>query len=153
MSDKSTLLQEADEVFAGLERAIDGLGEEAMGQIWLGTWGVREIVIHISGWHRAMIPALDSIARGEPSPYPAGTYDDFDAWNARFVADKAGVKVADVLAELRASHHDFIAAATAIPEEHFAPGGAALGPFDGAGAGHYREHAAQIRQWRQAAGR
>jgi len=40
-----------------------------------------------------------------------------------------------------------------VPEQHFAEGGAALGPFDGAGAGHYREHAAQIREWRQSATR
>ena len=151
MSDKSTLVREAHEAFAELDQAIDGLTEEPMGQVWLGTWGVREILIHVSGWHRAMIPALASIGRGEPLPYAPGTYDDFDAWNARFVADKAGVKVADVLAELHASHRDFVAAATAVPEPHFAEGGAALGPFAGAGAGHYREHAAQILEWRQGA--
>ena len=126
MSDKSTLVREAHEAFAELEQAIDGLSEQSMGQVWLGTWGVREILIHVSGWHRAMIPTLTSIARGEPSPYAPGTHDDFDAWNARFVADKAGVKVADVLAELQASHRDFMAAATTVPEQHFAEGGAAL---------------------------
>ena len=151
MSDKSTLVREAHEAFAELDQAIDGLTEESMGRVWLGTWGVREILIHVSGWHRAMIPALASIGRGEPLPYAPGTYDDFDAWNARFVADKAGVKAADVLAELHASHRDFVAAASAVPEPHFAEGGAALGPFAGAGAGHYREHAAQIREWRQGA--
>jgi Protein of unknown function (DUF1706) len=150
MSDKNRLVRDADEAFTELERAIEGLSDDAMGRVWLGTWGVREILIHISAWHRAMIPALASIGRGEPLPYPAGTYDDFDAWNARFVADKAGVKAADVLAELAASHRAFIAAASAVPEAHFAEGGAALGPFDGAGAGHYREHAAQINAWREA---
>jgi hypothetical protein len=153
MSDKSALVREAHDAFAELEQAIAGLTEESMGQVWLGTWGVREILIHVSGWHRAMIPTLTSIARGEPSPYAPGTYDDFDAWNARFVADKAGVKVADVLAELQASHNDFMVAATTVPEQHFAEGGAALGPLDGAGTGHYREHAAQIREWRQSATR
>jgi len=148
MSDKSTLLREADEAFAELQRAIDGLEDETMRQVWLGTWGVREILIHISGWHREMIPALARVARGEPA-YPAGTYDDFDAWNARFVDRKSGVKTADVLAELDASHHAFMAAAAALPDAQLAPGGAALGSFEGAGAGHYREHAAQIRDWRR----
>jgi hypothetical protein len=151
MSDKSTLVQEAHDAFTELEQAIDGLTEASMGQVWLGTWGVREILVHVSGWHRAMIPALTSIGRGEPLPYPPGTYDDFDAWNARFVADRAGVKVADVLAELHASHRDFVAAATAVPDPHFVEGGAALGPVDGAGAGHYRAHATQIREWRLSA--
>ena len=121
-----------------------------MRQVWLGTWGVREILIHISGWHREMIPALARVARGEPA-YPAGTYDDFDAWNARFVDRKTGVKTADVLAELDASHQAFMAAAAALPDAQLAPGGAARDSFEGAGAGHYREHAAQILDWRRKA--
>jgi Mycothiol maleylpyruvate isomerase N-terminal domain len=148
MSDKVTRLREADEEFTGLRRAIGGLTDEQMRQVWLGTWGVREIVIHISGWHEVMIPALGRAAKGE-APYPAGTYDDFDSWNARFVEQRTGVKTADVLAELDDSYRRFVAAAAAVPEQHFAPGGTAREPFDGAGPGHYREHAAQIREWRQ----
>jgi hypothetical protein len=148
MSDKGGLLREADETFGELRRAVDGLEEDAMCQVWLGTWGVREILIHISGWHRVMIPALEHVARGE-APYPAGTYDDFDAWNARFVADKTGVKAADVVAELEASHRAFMRAAGAVPDGHFAPGGPARDLFDGVASGHYREHTAQIREWRR----
>ena len=152
MSDKSTLLREADETFADLRRAIDGLTEEQMREVWLGTWGVREILIHISGWHHAMIPALQHIARGE-APYPAGTYDDFDAWNARFVAEKAGVKAVDVVPDLEASHRAILAASREVRDEHFASGGAARDLFDGIGPAHYREHAGQIREWRQTAAR
>lgn len=61
---------------------------------------------------------------------------------------KRGVKVTDVLAELTASHRDFMAAAAALAEEHLAPGGAARDLFQGTGAQHYREHAEQIRRWR-----
>lgn len=56
-----------------------------------------------------------------------------------------------MLAELDASHRDFMAAAAALPDAQLAPESAGRGLFDGTGAGHYREHAAQIRQWRQAA--
>jgi len=152
MSDKSELLREADETFAELRQAIGGLAEEQMLQVWLGTWSAREILVHISGWHRAMIPALEHIAKGEP-PYPAGTYDDFDAWNARFVVEKTGVKMADVLAELDASHRAFVQAAGTLADEHFASGVGARALFDGVAPGHYREHATQIRDWRQAAAR
>jgi Protein of unknown function (DUF1706) len=148
MSDKSTMVRQAEEAFTELRQAVDGLTDEQMSRVWLGSWGVREILIHISGWHDAMIPALGNIARDE-APYPPGTYDDFDAWNARFVERKAGVKVADVLAELDGSHRRFVGAAAALPERHFAPGGAAHDSFYGARAGQYREHAAQIREWRQ----
>jgi hypothetical protein len=150
MREKATMLREADEAFVELRRAIDGLTDDEMRRVWLGTWGVREILIHISGWHDVMTPALGRIAKGE-APYPAGTYDDFDAWNARFVEGKRGVKVADVLARLDEAHQQFVSAAAAVPEGLFAPGGAAREPFEGAGSGHYREHTAQIREWRQRA--
>jgi hypothetical protein len=152
MSDKANLLRDAEEAFAELRQAIDGIEDDEMGRVWLGTWGVREILIHISGWHQAMIPALQRIAHGEP-PYPEGTYDDSDAWNARFVDRKAGVKTAEILAELQASHRGFVGNAAAVPEPHWAPGGAARDLFVGTGPAHYREHAAQIRDWRQAASR
>jgi hypothetical protein len=152
MSDKARLLREADETFTELRQAVGGLTDDDMSRVWLGTWGVREILIHVSGWHEAMAPALERIGRDEPG-YPAGTYDDFDAWNARFVAAKAGVKPADVLANLVASHRGFMAAARAVPDQHFAPGGAARDLFDGSGPAHYREHAAQIRDWRRLAAR
>ena len=102
MSDKTTVLREGDEAFGELCQAIDGLTDDEMGRVWLGTWGVREILIHVSGWHEEMIAAFGRIARNELA-HPAGTYDDFDAWNARFVAGKAGVKIAEVVAELDGS--------------------------------------------------
>ena len=148
MADKATLLRETDEAYTELRRAVEGLTDEEMGRVWFGSWGVREILIHISGWHEAMTPALARIARGE-APYPAGTYDDFDAWNARFVLQKTGVKSADILAELDASHREFVRAAGAVPDRYFETGGGAREVLDGAGAGHYREHTAQIREWRK----
>ena len=147
MSDKTTLVHETEETFAELEHAIAGLTDEALERVWLGTWGVREILVHISGWHRAMVPALARVARGEP-PYPAGTHDDFDAWNARFVAESAGVETGDVLDELAATHREFVAAVRAVPEADFAAGATARQIVEGVGPAHYREHAAQIREWR-----
>jgi hypothetical protein len=151
MSDKATLLREADEAFTALHRAIDGLSDEDLRRVWLGTWGVREIAIHITGWHREMIPALERIRRGEAA-HAAGAYDDFNGWNARFVELKQGVKSADVLAELETSHRDFMAVARQMSDAHLAPGGPARDLFDGCGPGHYREHTTQIADWRKAAG-
>jgi len=145
MSDKARLLQEAEEAFGELRQAIDGLDDARLTRVWLGTWGVREILNHITGWHEEMLPALARVARGEPA-YAPGTYDDFDAWNARFVDARQGVKLADVLAQLETSHREFVRAAGVVPEQCFDD---AKGMLDGCGTAHYREHAGQIRAWRQ----
>src|SRR5262245_356993 len=104
MSEKTTLLSEAETELTLFKRAIAGLDETKMREVWLGTWSVRDIVAHISGWHRELGPALERLARGE-RPVPEGvSYDDVDAWNGRFAdAKKAGATL-DVLADLDAWH-------------------------------------------------
>jgi Protein of unknown function (DUF1706) len=147
MGDKVKVLQEAGEAYGELREAVTGLDERQMTSAWLGTWGVKEIVIHIAGWDREMAPALARIERGEAA-YPAGTYDDFNAWNARFVEAGKHAKISEILIDLEASHRGLVAAATALGEEHFTTGAPARDLLEGTGAQHYREHAAQIRQWR-----
>src|SRR5262249_59356703 len=72
----------------------------------------------------------------------------FDRWNARFVDERKDVAVADLLRELDGSHRAFVQAIGRLADSDLATGGAARGLVDGIGAGHYREHAAQIAEWR-----
>lgn len=148
MGAKQALLQQAEQEYDGLKAAIKGLDETQMSQVWLGTWGVREIAAHITGWHREMIPALERLGRGEAA-YPDGAYDDFDTWNARFVEARKGRKAAEILQEMETSHHDLLRTAAHLADDHFGEGKPASGLVDGIAPGHYREHAEQIRQWRQ----
>lgn len=149
---KEDLLRQADEEFTALKSAIQGLGEAELTRVWLGTWSVRDVLVHMTGWHREMIPALERMARGE-KPFAEGvSYEDPDAWNARFVAAKPGISAAEALRELEASHRDFLAAARKVPDERFAPGKTATRIVDLNGPHHYREHADQIREWRRREG-
>ena len=115
MSAKDDLLRQADHDFGALKRALVGLSDDAMRQPWSGVWGVREILAHIAGWHREMIPMLERLARGE-KPLPDGvSYADVDGWNARHVAARRGLTVEGVRAELDASHRAFLVAAARRP--------------------------------------
>jgi hypothetical protein len=145
---KQELLNEAARQYKAFHEAVQGLNEEHMTEVWLGTWSVRDIVAHISGWHREMGPALARIARGE-RPVPAGvSYDDVDAWNEKFAASKRHESVADGLLDLDKSHEDFMHAAAQVPDERFVEGKTAWKIVDGNSAHHYKEHAGQIRAWR-----
>jgi hypothetical protein len=144
------MIHDVEQTHQELRDLLKGIPADAMSRPWLGTWGVRDIVAHMSGWHREMVPALERLGRGE-KPYPDGAYDDFDAWNARFVAARAGASTEQILAELDSTHQDFLAAARKLGEEHFADGAPARGLIDGVGPGHYREHTEQIREWRSQA--
>src|SRR5882724_10408510 len=47
MSDKATMLREADEAFADLRAMFDGLTLEQASRVWLGVFGVRDVLSHV----------------------------------------------------------------------------------------------------------
>jgi hypothetical protein len=149
VSAKQDLLNEAARAYRSFHEAIQGLNEAHMTEVWLGTWCVRDIVAHMSGWHRELGPALERMARGE-RPIPEGTnYEaEVDAWNEKFVATKRDTAVAEVLLELDKSHEYFLHAAAQVPEDRFVEGKTAWKIVDLNTAQHYKEHGDQIRAWR-----
>jgi hypothetical protein len=152
MSGKQELLDEAAFQFQAFHEAIHGLNEDHLTLPCLGAWSIRDIMAHMSGWHRELIPALERLALGQ-RPFPEGaSYDDIDAWNARFVAASRDVEVTDVLLDLDRSHERFLHAAALVPEERYAPGKTAWRIVDLNSAHHYREHADEIRAWRASRG-
>jgi hypothetical protein len=149
---KDELLNAAAREYRAFHEALQGLNEAQMTEVWLGTWSVRDIVAHIAGWHREMTPALERLARGERPLPPGVSYDDVDAWNARFAAARRESSAADVLLELDTSHEDFLHAAAQVPAERFEAGKTAHRIVDQNTAHHYREHAEQVRAWRASRG-
>lgn len=152
MSHRQELLERAAEEYRNFHQAIDGLNEEQLTEPWLGTWSIREIVAHMVGWHGEMRPALERMARGERPIPPGVSYEDVDAWNAKFAAAARDKRVPDLLLEFDASHLDFINAAATVPEERYEPGKTAYKIVDLNSVHHYKEHGGQIREWRAAQG-
>jgi len=152
MADKRQLLAEAETEFQALKRAVAGLDEAAMREVWCGTWSVRDILGHISGWHREMLPGLERLARGE-KPFPPGvSYADVDAWNAKFAAAKRDWATADILRELEESHGAFMRTAETVPDERLVPERTGYKLVDLNSRHHYREHIQDVLGWRQRRG-
>ena len=149
---KEELLNEAAREYKSFHEALQGLNETQMSEVWLGTWSIKDIVAHIAGWHGEMRPALERLSQGERPIREGVSYDDVDAWNARFAAARRDTPVADVLLELDKTHEYFLRTAAAVPAERFQPGKTAWKIVDQNTAHHYREHAEQIRAWRSSTG-
>ena len=149
---KQELLNEAAREYKAFHEALQGLNEAQLTEVWLGTWSVKDIVAHIAGWHEELGPALERLSRGERPIREGVSYDDVDAWNARFAAARRNTAIADVLLELDKTHEYFLRAAAAVPAERFQPGKTAWKIVDQNTAHHYREHADQIRAWRGSKG-
>ena len=149
---KDEVLSQVDEEFANLLAAIDGLSDEAMTRVWYGQWCLRDILAHIAGWQREMAGALERMACGE-RPVPEGVdYSDPNPWNVRFSAAQRNTSPAAMIEELVASQQAFLAAARQLPEDRFQEGRAANRILHASAIDHYREHAPEIRAWREREG-
>ncbi len=149
---RDQLLGQLDEAFAGLQATYRDLPEARKRVIMQGSWSVKDILVHIAGWHREMAGALARIARGEKAAPEGVDYSNFDAWNARWVEAARGTPVAEVEKDLDGSFVAFRQAVAALPENRLIPGRTADRIVHEAGMDHYRHHAAQIRAWRDREG-
>jgi hypothetical protein len=122
MTPKAELLNQAARAYNAFEQAIHGLTEDHLTEVRL--------------------------ARGEKPTAGGVSYDDVDAWNARFVAATRDRSLDEILLELDRSHESFMHLAAAVPDERVRPGTTAYRIIDACTAHHYTEHGDQIRAWR-----
>ena len=157
MPEKETALQSLESEYKNLRQAIDGLDVVQMERPWLDGWSVKDIVAHVLGWQRVSTTALQRMARGE-RPTPEGVdYSNPEEWNNRFALDMKAISPQTVVAAWQQAHMGFVRAARALPDERYAPKedgkpSTATRVLEGNGYGHYREHAAQIGEWRKREG-
>ena len=115
MSPKDDVLSRAEQEYKAFQEAFRGLDDAKLNEVWYGSWSIKDIVAHITGWHRELLPALERIARGE-RPIPKGvSYENFDAWNEKFASAMRSKPSAEVLRELDQTHPAFLRAAAEIP--------------------------------------
>jgi hypothetical protein len=146
--DKSTALQQLEDGFGELLKAVEGLDDRTATRVFYGTWSVKDILAHMSGWHHQMSGAMERMARGE-KPTPEGVdYSDSDGWNARFAAAMAPQNTSTVIADLKQSFATYLRAAKAIPDDRFGEGKTINRLIEGSGYGHYREHLPEIQKFR-----
>lgn len=155
--DKAATLKLVDEEYRNLRKAIEGLDAAALERVWFGEWSVKDIIAHVLGWQKEMTGALQRLARGE-KPAPEGVdYSDTNAWNAKFALVMKQQLPNTVIADWGQVHQVYLKAAQAVGDDRF--GVTEDGKpktvnrlIETSGYGHFREHAAQIREWRQRAG-
>lgn len=149
-TDKESVVQEIRTAYGEFMDSVKGLGEDALHKPFLGTWSVREISGHINGWMEQMTTGFERMARGErPSPDGAN-WNEGQSWNDRFAGMVKDSKAADLLKEMDGRVEKMIAALKALPEDRFGEGKTANRMAETGGFGHFREHAPEIKEAREA---
>ena len=150
--DKAAVLAEYQAAYQAFRDAIAGLTEGQLEKVAFGEWGIREIAGHLLGWHEQLGGGIQRMAQGL-RPTPEGVnWNDVDAWNRDFAGGIGTQTAAEVLAALDAETKKFVAALEAIPAERFGEGKTVNAMASGAGFHHFREHAEEIQQVREAGG-
>jgi len=151
MAEQEALIAKFRESQADFESAVAGLNEQRATEVWFGTWGVKQIVAHISGWESTMSEALEKITRGERPTVEGLDLNDTDGSNAKFVERAAGATFSTALDGLRSAGERLTLAIRALPDDRIEEGRTARRIVETL-IRHPSEHTAEILTWRRAHG-
>ena len=110
-----------------------------------GEWSVKDVLGHITTWEDEALKHLPTVAGGgRPPPY--ASTGGIDAFNARRFEAKRRLSLSEVLDELHETHALLLEYIAATPAHQLSPRFVSRLRLDT--YGHYRRHAAAIREWR-----
>ena len=151
MSDKSSALAELEAAFGELQEAANGVADEKMAAVAFGEWSAKDLVAHCASWDEFAALDLQRIARGHMPCLAAFKEAEVDSWNAFLMRPRRLFPLPQVRFESEHCHRQLLEALQPLPENLFAPGNM-VAAFLAIASGHYRQHAGDIRQWRQREG-
>jgi hypothetical protein len=135
---------------------LDEVGERRMDEPGaVGTWSVKHVVAHITGWDRWAADLVRAVARGEQPTPPDQEEHDFDARNASTVSEFGDTSANDVRIESDSAFGNLLGSVELLTNEQLAQTGLAFwSPNDDisdivaeCSFKHYQEHGEQIRAW------
>jgi len=153
-----------DEVIANLERewealqaAIADLNDEQMTEMPVaGSWTVKDLLAHIAVWESRLVTALFKAERGFV-PDLVDSDEQVDQLNAQFYHEQKDRPLERILEDLHDVHLALLNRLETFPEKalidpkkyKWMKGEPLSRMVAGDSFEHYREHAADIRAWRE----
>ena len=151
MGDKDDVLSMLDESRKDLAGAIQGLPDDKLTAPLGDNWCAKDIMGHIASWDEFTVSDLRRIARGRLPCLAAFREPDVDSWNAFLMRPRRLFPVAQTRAEFEEARAEMVAAMKDLPEGLLAQGQMVRNIF-AIMANHEKDHARQVREWRQAEG-
>jgi hypothetical protein len=143
------LRQRIESAWAALTESYAGLTPEQMTQPGVtGDWSVKDILAHVTIWEQEALTHLPTVMAGRRPPRYADT-GGIDAFNAREVAAKAALPLAEVLRQREETHHRLLAYLDTVPEEQIRTETRFRHRLRLDTWSHYPIHTRAIREWRE----
>ena len=151
MSDKDDVLSMLQESRSELAGAIQGLPDDKMTTCLGEDWCAKDIMGHIASWDEFTVSDLRRIARGRLPCLAAFREPDVDSWNAFLLRPRRLFPLPQIKAEFEEARAEMVAALKDLPEGLLAQGQMVRNIF-AIMSNHEKDHARQVREWRQAEG-
>ena len=117
---KTELLQWLQDEYRQWQALLDQIGSERMEQPNVaGTWSIKDMIAHLTGWHHTLVARMQAAQGGEPEPpppWPAQLQDD-DAINAWIYETNRERSLCAVLDESHQLFQQLFAVIAALPED------------------------------------
>jgi uncharacterized damage-inducible protein DinB len=117
---KTELLRKLQDEYRTWQAFVDGIDPARMAEPGVaGSWSVKDIVAHLTGWQRRLTDRLQAAQRGEPEPPPpwpahAQSEDDINAWIYDSNRERP---MRDIRDESHQALQQFFSAIEALPED------------------------------------
>ena len=117
---KSELLSGLQEEYRRWQTLLEEIGVARMDTPGVaGSWSIKDIIAHITGWRRRTVARLQALQRGEPEPpppWPADlqTDDDINDW---IYESRRSASVGEVLDESDRVFQELLTAIEGLPED------------------------------------
>jgi hypothetical protein len=149
VSEHQRLLGRLDAAWTALTDAYAGLPEARLVQPGVvDDWSVKDIVAHVTTWEQEALKHLPLIIAGGTAPRYAAQ-GGIDAFNARATQAGRRLSLAEVLRRRDETHARLVEFIRAQPEGTFGSRTRARRRLRLDTYGHYPEHTAAIRAWRE----
>ena len=117
---KSELLQWLQEEYQQFMSLLEQIGPERMDQPGVAAdWSVKDIVAHLTGWHRDHVLLLQAESRGEPDPSPPWPIhlEEDDEINAWMYETNRNRSVQEILDETQQVFEQLVVVIAELPED------------------------------------
>ncbi len=148
--DRVRILKRLDAEWEALKASYAGLATNEMLEPGVtGDWSVRDIIAHVTWWEEEALTHLPLILAGGRPPRYSVAYGGIDAFNAARTEQKRGLSLAEVLRQRDRTHDRLIDYVHAISSDQLVGESRIRRRLRLDTYGHYRLHAAAIREWRE----
>jgi methylphosphotriester-DNA--protein-cysteine methyltransferase len=133
--------------------SYEGLTESQMLEPGVtGEWSVRDVIAHVTWWDEESIKHLPDVLEGRRIPKYSDLYGGIDAFNAKSTEARRELSLADVLRQFDERHKLLVDYVRSVPAEELSSESRFRRRLRLDTYGHYPEHTAQIRSWRERTG-